>query len=124
MSATPPLYHRTCSHRIERILSDGFLQPQVQPVLRIKASWFSHAPWADRRALGLTSHTLTCDRMEFLLRVIEPINVTPWLMLRATLDVDGVRQLERVRGTRPDLWWLTGVAQRVELVEDSWAVPV
>jgi hypothetical protein len=110
------LYHRTCAHQIEQILDDGLLRPQPQPLLGLRATWLTHVSWAGRQSLGLSSDTLRCDRMADLLELVEPEQVVPWSALRAGMDPRGVRMLERVPGTRPEYWWLTGAEQRVRLV--------
>lgn len=117
------LYHRTCVHRVGQIITDtrngtGTLFPHRQPLLGVKAIWLTHLPWAPRESLGLTSHTLDCDRMQFLLEVIDPHAVTMWASVRDAFEEDAVHQLEAAKGTRPDYWWITGEPQNVKLVEE------
>ena len=109
------LYHFTCHHKAEQIGAMlGSIQPHRQPVLLdLSLSWFTSMPGAGRAALGLTSKTLECDRMEALYEV-EPDDerfVMPWADLKR-LDgfaplIDASRRLEAVRGTRPSLWWVS-----------------
>jgi hypothetical protein len=112
-------YHRTCAHRIEQILDDGLLRPHPQHLLGVRALWLTHVPWADRRALALSSDMLRCDRMQFLLEVIEPSEIVPWSALRAGFNPATVRLLEAAHGARPEYWWLTGAEQRVRLVTEK-----
>jgi len=115
---TVKLWHRTCGHRIEQILADGELRPQKHVMLGYKMIWLTPMPWADRDALGLSSNTLACDRMEYLLEVVDPHQVAPWSAVKQTMDRVAVRYLEATRGARPDYWWVTGVPQQIRLVDE------
>lgn len=107
------LYHRTCAHRIDEIRADGFLKPHTQPLLGVRLLWLTHVPWADRAALALSSDTLNCDRMQYLLEIPEPREVVPWTLLRPELNPAAVRQLEAARGARPAFWWVTATTQEI-----------
>lgn len=119
------LYHYTCEHGAERIeyLSNGMVIPQRQPVLGdLHLSWFTSMPSAGREALGLTSKSLSCDRMEALFEV-EPDDVgaaITWAEFKtqeafAPLVAAG-RSLEAVRGTRPALWLVAAQPVRARRV--------
>lgn len=117
-------YHRTCSHRIDDILTgadgeSGMLQPQRQHLLGITATWLTYVPWASREDLALSRGTLiSCDRMEYLLEVQDPDHIVTWQALKRELPQHAVRTLESAPGARPDFWCLTGLPQRVRLVTD------
>jgi hypothetical protein len=114
------IYHLTCRHRAGQIILAGEVVPQPQPVFGMLAdarlSWFTHVPNARNVALGLTSHTLTCDRTERKFRVLEPEKVFRWNDIRAVLPQDAVLALESARGTRPEWWWVAQEPVRVEQV--------
>ena len=114
------LYHLTCRHRAAEIIADGLIvKPHPQPVFGILAkgdlAWFTHVPNARNVALGLTSHTLMCDRTERRFRVLEPEKLFRWNDIRAVLPQEGVLALESAHGTRPEWWW---VAQEPVTVEE------
>ena len=102
------LYHFTCAHGDAGIQRDGYIKPMSNREIRIPEPvvWLSSSASAQRRALGLTSHTLKCDRMEHLYRV-NTADAVPWSNYRLGLSRFAVMQLEAVTGTRPMLWWLS-----------------
>jgi len=110
------LFHLTCRHAAGKIVVAGFMVvPQPQPVLGdMRLSWFTHVPNARNVALGLTSHTLKCDRTERRFRVLEPEKLFRWNDIRSAIPGEGPIHLEGARGTRPEWWW---VAQEPVLVE-------
>lgn len=111
------IYHFTCQHRAHKILETGLLQPNPQPVLGdMELSWFTHVPGASSRALGLTSHTLTCDRRERLFRVTDPAAVFRWNEVRAVMPRQGVLMLEAAPGAMPAFWWVAQGPVTVELI--------
>jgi hypothetical protein len=59
------LYHYCCSHSLEGIRKDGFLRPWRQVALGdVPLVWLTDLEVPDRKALGLTSDLLDCDRLE------------------------------------------------------------
>lgn len=116
---TTELYHLTCRHGAGKIVAAGLLvKPNPQPVLGdMPLSWFTHVPNARNVALGLTSHTLKCDRTERRFRVLEPEKLFRWNDVRAVLPRDGVLNLEAARGTRPEWWWVAQEPVEVERVQ-------
>lgn len=99
------LYHRTCLDGLLGIEEGGWwLKPNRQPVLRDRRLiWLASIPNAGRLALGLTSKTLGCDRMEVLL-VVETEKAIKWTKWA---NQNGVA-VNRLGGTgaRPGLWWI------------------
>jgi hypothetical protein len=112
------LTHLTCRHGAGKIVTGGLVvNPSPQPVLGdMSLAWFTHVPNARNVALGLTSHTLKCDRTERRFRVLEPEKVFRWNDIRAVLPRDAVLALESARGTRPEWWWVSQEPVRVEQV--------
>lgn len=111
------LIHLTCRHGAARVTLAGAVIPQPQVVLgQMKLAWFTHVPNARQEALGLTSHTLKCNRTERRFRVLEPEKVFRWNDIRAVLPRDGVLMLESARGTRPEWWWVSQEPVAVERI--------
>lgn len=114
------LFHMSCRHRAGQIVLDGYVVPQQQPAFgylsEAKLAWFTHVPNARNVALGLTSHTLKCDRTERRFRVLEPEKVFRWNDIRAVMPQDAVRMLEAAHGTRPEWWWVSQEPVAVEEV--------
>lgn len=100
------MYHFTCEHRAELIGVDGgVILPYPQQLLGgLSVSWWTTAQQPERAALGLTSHTLSCDRLSARYAALDQSSIMPWAELRDVLPIERVRRLEAVRGTRPSLW--------------------
>lgn len=103
--------HFTCHHSAESINRTLVLRPHPQPVLAgLRLTWFTTLESAPRKALGLTSTILDCDRMSHRYRVVDEDEhlVLRWGDLKAhpsfTGYLAGARKLEGSRGTRPGLW--------------------
>jgi hypothetical protein len=61
------LYHYTCDHGHGGIQRDGWVKPGPDGLV-----WLTDLPPGRkglRKALGLTSHMLDCDRMQYVFRV-------------------------------------------------------
>lgn len=114
---TTEVFHLTCPHGAAKIIEAGLLViPQKQVVIGdMELAWFTHVPSAKKVALGLTSHSLKCDRTERLFRVLEPKKLYRWNDVRAVIPRRAVVELEAARGTKPEWWW---VAQEPVLVEE------
>lgn len=112
------LWHFTCRHAAQRIAdADMVLKPHAQPTLGgMELIWFTHVAGASSRSLGLSSHTLKCDRRERMFRVLEPEKAFAWNEVRAVLPLSGVRLLEAAHGTMPAFWWVAQEPVRVEAV--------
>jgi hypothetical protein len=108
------LFHYTCDHRIEAIRRDGQLVPNWHPLLGEELVWMTSAT-ASREALGLTSHSLSCDRMAHRLVVPEPVKALPWHEVVPFLPRAGVMALQSARGIRTQTWWVSSVPQVVEV---------
>jgi hypothetical protein len=102
---TGPIWHWTCDHRAPMIREDGLVKPHPQPVLaRLELSWWSDLGPEHRYELGLTSNTLSCDRMEARFEAKIPAELIWWphyarFVPRAIRD-----QLEV--GRLPAHWWI------------------
>ena len=115
------LWHYTCEHGVEGILTDGTVNPTLNPVLTdahgapVTLAWFTDldTPWRD--ALGLTSHTLRCDRTAYRFVVVEPEKCTRWVTVRGTYPRAAVDALESAPGAMPMHWWVAAGPVRAVL---------
>ena len=104
-------WHRTCVHAAERIDLDMTLKAAAQPVLgRVPMIWLTTQRDATWVMLGLSSHTLSCNRMAALYQVVpeDHDKVMRWgdVMMAPSFQplLPGARRLMAVRGTRPGVW--------------------
>lgn len=73
------LWHFTCSHGRRGIGRVGIVRPNRHAFLHgPPLAWFTDHPDPDRMSVGLTSETLTCDRMAYRYRVTDPADVEPF----------------------------------------------
>jgi hypothetical protein len=112
MSVSPAipsrLYHYTCgSHGRTGIEATQVVRPWPQPLLRTSLCWFTDLELPIRYALGLTSHTLCCNRTEF--RVSVDTKGTPimpwWHWCHNTVD-PVIRDIYEDTGM-PMHWWVS-----------------
>lgn len=119
------LYHYTCSHAAPLIVTDGFLRTHPQPQLVGESLiWLTDMEWPDRLALGLTSHTLRCDRTEW--RVTVDTDAQRWAKYARSLARILRHGLEWAPGARPMHWWVATEnvpTLRVEATYDSAPLP-
>lgn len=60
------LYHYTCEHGAKALGRRGMLRPNEHPLLNgARLVWLTDMMDPDRLALGLTSDSLSCDRLAF-----------------------------------------------------------
>ncbi|WP_433460746.1 hypothetical protein [Micromonospora sp. CA-248212] len=115
------LYHFTCSHAAPLIRQGGRLRAFAQPQLDgRKLIWLTDLEVPTRAQLGLTSHLLRCDRMEY--RVTVEVDADRWVSYaRAAFGSAKARRravdLGRAPGALPMHWWVTDVEAPVLLVE-------
>ena len=103
--AAMTLYHRTCDDGARTICATGLLRPNGHPRLRRPVVWMADRPDRGRLALGLTSLTLSCDRMAHLFAIPEPAAAIPWAAYASRMGypVD----LLGGRGAQPSQWWVS-----------------
>jgi len=124
---TTEWFHWTCSDgaaQIDKGERFGTLKPLPQvPLGRLPLIWLTSSRSASRAMLGLSSKTLTCDRMECLYRVLpeDVEKVVRWGDLIRAPDfapaLPGARRLMATRGTRPGVWGVSGQPIRVERIK-------
>lgn len=80
----------------------------------IRLVWLTDMAVPDRAALGLTSHTLTCDRLECRYLVAPCADILPWAAVRraglgkAMLQTAGAGALIAFEaGRQPDRWFVS-----------------
>jgi len=106
------LYHYTCQDRAELIDRDLTLKPGPDGVL-----WLTDLEHPYREALGLTSHSLSCDRTECGYVVDVPdqpglqqaAGVLTWRWIRSKVDPALREGLESAPGVLPLHWWVSTV---------------
>lgn len=111
------LYHFACRHSAEGIRSSGFLRPWPQPVLGgVELVWLTDLDDPTRGQVGLTSHTLKCDRMEY--RVLaESDGSVRWTSFARSLPLESRRALELSTDAAPAHWWISLTSVPVLAVE-------
>ena len=100
------LYHFACRHSAHGIGRYGIIVPNFHPVLLVKLAWFTDRPDLDREALGLTSHTLACDRMEYLYRTENATSCVPFLEWAKATGNPFVGKIVG-EASRPEHWFVS-----------------
>ena len=115
------LYHFTCrDHGMPGILRDGELRLQPR-TRRAQLAGLPHLIWmtdldsAPREVLGLSSNTLTCDRMEVRFIIPRPRHVHRWIDVRGGVHPLVREQLESAPGVMPMHWYVTTEPQAVAI---------
>ena len=123
------LYHYTCHHGRVALGNRGVAypldiwNPRVARIVRrgkypmmAALVWFTDLDIPIPFALGLTRHTLTCDRTEFRYRVINADDIVPWLSPPMKPARRSLIRLEREVGALPRHWFVaaTGVPVRFD----------
>ena len=117
------LYHWTCTEGAAGIRGDGLVRPFPQPALPgcPALAWFTDLPFrtpSTRRALGLTSQTLACDRMSRRFIVAHPERLIPW---EEWADEHGAAEWADLAPGLPAHWWVADRPTRV--LTKSWGKP-
>ncbi len=101
------LYHYCCDCSARRITARGFLQPRGASLFRTDVVWLTDQAVPDRDGLGLTSKTLSCDRLDAqYVATVDPARVERWLesAVRRNLRFLDTSSFEDLH--RPDTWWI------------------
>jgi hypothetical protein len=112
------LWHYTCEHGRAALGESGDLLSIHDQYPRKLCPEWGHLNWATdldwplRNALGLTMHSLDCDRARYRYRVDEATSMVPWGRLRSAMP-RAAEQLETVPGAMPGHWYVA-----------PWPVPV
>jgi hypothetical protein len=119
----PPLYHYTCQHGRLGIGDRGEVKPlrmhspraakqlTQHPYAAMLALviWFTDLDEPARGLLGLTSHSLRCDRTQYRYRVTDPSDVERWLgsPIRRAFTQRARNSLELLGAAMPAHWWVS-----------------
>ena len=102
------LFHYTCEHGRAGIGDNGWLRPAQtfwggEPLI-----WLTDMDVPDRVGLGLTSHILSCDRLDYRY-VVEALAAYPWLTspFRIAAPWFAVVALEGIEGVKPHHWFVS-----------------
>lgn len=94
------LFHYTCDHWNREITRCGYLKPGLDGLV-----WMTDLePPAPRLALGLTSYSLNCDRLQHAFEVEQSPTVQWWIDYRKTHPELRVLELD---GTLPMHWYVS-----------------
>lgn len=109
--APATLYHYTCvDHGEPGIRSKGKLLPNLQPLLGRSLVWLTDLDTPDAWALGLTQHTLCCDRTEIRVTAkpfhgTDKTAVVPWWHYARNVE-PVLREVLETKGL-PMHWWVS-----------------
>lgn len=120
------LYHFTCDHGAKGIERDRAVVPlSLMPEAASKVdridvadrwlldlAWFTDLPTPDRLEIGLTSHSISCDRLSHRFEV-EPRGAIWWPVKMRDLRVPLARALSMTEGARPAHWWVASQPMRL-----------
>jgi hypothetical protein len=113
MTKRTPLIHRTCEHSAAGIHAGNLVvQPSAAHFTDLPVSWWSDLTGAGdaiRRALGLTSTLLVCDRMTHAFVAVSTDGLVRYASPegRALVPDRGIRRmLEDTPGAMPAHWWM------------------
>ena len=112
--------HWTCKDGFAGIQHAGVIRPNRHPLLGVALAWFTDmseiADDGDRRALGLTSAVLGCDRTAYRFIVPAPygVGIVTWSTFARTarLPLGARAVIEGAPGSRPRQWWVSSVEVR------------
>jgi hypothetical protein len=111
-ATTPQLWHFTCAHSVASIERLRSLRPHPHPLLDASLVWLTDLDRPFRDALGLTSHTLMCDRTEHRFEALDTSSAVWWPSYARATNVDRqtCRALEMAAGAMPAHWWVSAAA--------------
>jgi hypothetical protein len=109
-----PLFHYTCDHGARLIGRSGpcVLLPFMHPWLGKKLVWLTDLDAPERRAVGLTSTHIRCDRLRHRYVVDDQRHVRAWLdSLERLRLIESMRQAfefdDDGRPSSPEHWWIS-----------------
>lgn len=103
-------WHFTCSDGATMIGEVGVLKPHWHPMVGASLIWLTNDPAPSRDAVGLTSDTLFCDRMEFRYRIIDDeayLKIRRWLGSTEQSRTAPHHQADLHRYSEPSKWYVS-----------------
>ena len=115
------LFHFCCKHSAKDIGRYGIIVPIFNPGIGARLSWFTDDTTLSREALGLTMHTIKCDRMAFLYQILNVESCEPFLTwARRTGNPWVGRLIDDTK--RPEHWFIAEQAVRARQVRGAQRV--
>ena len=99
-------YHYSCRHGAVGIRGTGWVRPNAHPMLCHELVWLTDLAQPARNALGLTSHTISCDRTAYRVTV-QTDQAVWWPIWARRLDPAVRRGFDMAYGAMPAHWWVT-----------------
>lgn len=112
------LYHYTCEHSVPGISDSCLVLPNEHPYLGgVPLVWLTDFSHPQRFGLGLTSHSLRCDRTAY--RVVIDTDEAEWwpAFARSNGFSRPLRDQLEVPGTFPSHWWVSRKALPVTEID-------
>lgn len=102
------IWHYTCDDGAEGIRRDGIVKPNPHPLLGgLPISWWTDLDPSHRYEIGLTSDTLTCDRMAHRFEAKDWTLLDYWPTYARTAKVPRAVRDELEDGRLPAHWWIS-----------------
>ena len=98
-------YHYSCRHGAVGIRGTGWVRPNSHPLLCHELVWLTDMAQPAMNALGLTSHTIDCDRTAYRVTV-QTDNAVWWPIWARRLDLETRRKFDTAYGAMPARWWV------------------
>lgn len=118
---TPALYHFTCEHGREGIARTGTLIPRTHPFMQHLGPllWLTDLAEPTPESVGLTSTTLSCDRLAHRF-IVQSHAAVRWTEIRRMVPRDVVESLEAF--SKPAHWWIVRrpLTSSEFSLDDSW----
>lgn len=100
------LYHYTCEHGAKGITRRGMIRPASHPLVPdCRIVWLTDMAPPDRDALGLTSDTLTCDRLAFRY-LVDADDAESWATFAQRFAVPFLARAYLEMYRRPQHWYV------------------
>ena len=110
------LFHFTCDHGLRGLGRTGRVRPRLQPFVNLTLAWFTDLPDPEPEEVGLTSSTLSCNRLEYRYTVDDETDIVPWLDVVRTVPVDpAFWSTFHLPPAQPDHWFVSFVPVPVRL---------
>jgi len=119
---TSQFWHFTCDDGAKQIGEMGLLRPHFHPLVGASLVWLTGDREISRDGAGLTSVTLSCDRMAHCYRVVDDeahLKVRPWLGSPEQARTAPHVQADLHRYSDPAKWFISRKPVLVEVIPDD-----